>query len=272
MIRLIRFALIVTLALILAACDGNDRDNSGEIERLEAALAEAQERVTTLEAELEASKTSGTALAEAQGRVMTLETELAKARERVLILEAALEEALAGSEQLGIYDAGAIFTYDTQDGGKHVREVVGETMHRGRRVVEMTTNIQLSEESSCHGGNADYVDWETGSWVACLRDGEVLAESIPHYGERRFPLLAGDMWTVEVEYVDHVNPDYSGTWTSAWEVEACDVVLTVPAGTFSTCRVSGGNEAYWYSMEDGLLVKYVGSGVDVELSDYDLTP
>ena len=194
------------------------------------------------------------------------------AQEKVTTLEMALADALAGTETLGIYDAGAIFNYDTDYGEAYVREVVGETTHRGRRVVEMTTNLQLPEDSSCHGNDADYLDWETGSWVACLRDGEVLAEMIPHYGDRRFPLSAGDTWSIEVEYVDHVNPDYSSAYTQTWEVEACNVELTVPAGTFSTCRVSSGNEAYWYTIEHGLFLKYVGSGVDVELSDYDLTP
>ena len=238
----------------------------GRVMALEATLAEAQEKVTTLETALEATGTS-----EAQMEA-AFEMALKAAQEKVTTLEMALADALAGTETLGIYDAGAIFNYDTDYGEAYVREVVGETTHRGRRVVEMTTNLQLPEDSSCHGNDADYLDWETGSWVACLRDGEVLAEMIPHYGDRRFPLSAGDTWSIEVEYVDHVNPDYSSAYTQTWEVEACNVELTVPAGTFSTCRVSSGNEAYWYTIEHGLFLKYVGSGVDVELSDYDLTP
>ncbi len=317
MIRMIQFVATVALALTLAACDGNDSNNSGEIERLEAALKEAREMAMDLESELAAAQVAQpaleAALKEAQARVTTLEAELnelrselvameaeqmaqedararvkileeeleelkielARERERLVILEAALEEALAGSEQLGIYDVGARFAYDTDYGEQLVAEVLGETTHRGRRVVIMSTNIQLSEDNTCHGGDTDYRDWQTGSWVACLKDGEVLGEIIPHWGERRFPLLTGDTWELEVEWVDHVNgPDYGSSWTAVWGVTACDIEITVPAGTFSTCTVSdgGGNETYWYAMEDGLFVRYSGSGVDLELSDYDLTP
>ena len=315
MIRMIQFVATVALVLTLAACDGND--SSGEIERLEAALKEAQEMVLDLESELAAAQVAQpvleAALKEAQARVTTLEAELQelkaemaaleaaqmvqedaqarvkileveleelkaeleKERERLAILEAALEEALAGSEKLGIYDVGARFAYDTDYGEQLVVEVLGETTHRGRRVVMMSTNIQLSEDSACYGNDVDYRDWQTGSWVACLKDGEVLSEIIPHWGERRFPLLAGDTWSLEVEYIDHVHgPDHGASWTAVWRVTACDIEITVPAGTFSTCTVSddGGNETYWYAMEDGLFVKYSGSGVALELSDYDLTP
>ena len=287
MIRIIQFVATVAMALALVACDGNDNNNREEVEELKAALEVAEEKVMELEAGKGRAMALETALAEAQEKVMTLETALAEAgtseagletaleaaREKVMALETALVEALAGTETLGIYDVGAMFTYVASDGREYSEEVVStETMYRGRRVVEMTTDY-VKEGDPCSGLDVKYVDWETGSFVACLLDGEVLWEAIPHLAERRFPLLAGDMWSVDADYVDHVN-DASGSFTSAWEVEACDVEITVPAGTFSTCRVSATNwdEAHWYAMEDGLRVRVSVGELVTELSDYDLTP
>ena len=273
MIRMIQFVITIALVLTLAACDGSDNNNREEVEELKTALEAAEEKVMELEAVQGRVMALETALAEAGTSEAELETALEAAQEKVMALETALADALAGTETLGIYDVGAMFTYVASDGREFTEEVVNtEAMHRGRRVVEMTTDYVL-EGDSCSGMDAKYLDWETGSIVACLLNGEVIWETIPHLAGRRFPLIAGDMWSVEVEYVDNVG-DHSGSFTSAWEVEACDVEVTVPAGTFSTCRVSATNwdEVRWYATEDGLFVRYSVGELVTELSDYDLTP
>ena len=50
----------------------------------------------------------------------------------------------------------------------------------------------------------EYRDLDTGNWVACLRDGEVLAELTPHLGFLRFPLAAGESWSQWASWKDHV--------------------------------------------------------------------
>ena len=194
-----------------------------------------------------------------------------------LMVAFAISPAEAGPEQLGVFDVGARHTYIKSDTGVYDVEIVGETMHRGRRVLETATTIEWPEGYSCHGQDADYWDWETGSWVACLRDGEALVEAIPYHGESRIPvrqagdipLQAGDKWTVDVQYINYVHPDGSNTSTQNWEVEACGVEVTVPAGTFSTCRVSNERgEVNWFARENGLRVKVVLGGTIIELIAY----
>ena len=158
-------------------------------------------------------------------------------------------------------------------------EYVGYALHNGRWVIVIFNDPPLPQDDPCHGMTHEYQDLATGNWVACLRHGELLAELTPHRGFFRFPMRAGDRWSRWMRWTDHVRPAYSsrGSFSHTFEVEACGVEVEVPAGAFTTCRVSylaadphAAPDIRWYDPALDLVVRSEQGGTVYELWDYDL--
>ena len=158
-------------------------------------------------------------------------------------------------------------------------EYVDYALHNGRWVVVLLNDAPLPQDAACNGMTHEFLDLATGNWVACLRNGELLAELTPHLGFFRFPLRVGDRWSRLLRWTDHVPPAYSSkaSFSHAYEVEACGVEVEVPAGAFTTCRVrlaAAGPDAApdirWYDPALDLVVRSEEGGTVYELWDYDL--
>ena len=159
-------------------------------------------------------------------------------------------------------------------------EYVDYVMHNGRWVLVVFNDAAQPETSACHGMTHEYLDLETGNWVACLRNGELLGELTPHNGFFRFPMKLGDRWTQTMSWTDHVNPSRSSIapFSHTYEVEACGIEVEVPAGRFTTCRVRFVEASYsnivdetrWYDPDLNLVVRTDWDDVVYELWDYAL--
>ena len=159
-------------------------------------------------------------------------------------------------------------------------EFLDYAMHNGRRVLVVFNDPPVPEDDPCHGMTHEYWDLETGNWVACLRDGELLGELTPHVGFFRFPMTVGDKWTQEMSWTNHAHPEHSNDapFSQTYAVEECGIEVKVPAGEFTTCRVRFVEASYsnivpetrWYDPDLDLVIKRDRDGVVYELWDYDL--
>ena len=159
-------------------------------------------------------------------------------------------------------------------------EYLHYAMHNGRWVLVVFNDPPVPEDDPCYGMTHEYWDLETGNWVACLRDGELLGELTPHIGFFRFPMTVGDKWTQVMSWTDHVHPEHSSNapFGHTYAVEECGIEVTVPAAEFTTCRVRFVEashpdivpETRWYDPELDLVIKRDRDGVVYELWDYDL--
>jgi hypothetical protein len=106
------------------------------------------------------------------------------------------------------------------------------------------------------------------TWLACLKDDQVLASALPgtHWGHH--PLFVGKRWTATYEWRDRTGGGPRGQSTITREVKAYEAV-TVPAGTFDAFRIEIVNyrwnginvavpdwgETWWHSLESDTSIK-----------------
>ncbi|MDD9997866.1 MAG: hypothetical protein OXQ89_09000 [Rhodospirillaceae bacterium] len=184
----------------------------------------------------------------------------------------------ADNPGLGIHGVGSYWTYTVSNGATITSEIIDRIEHRGREMLMMAidnSSVATRPGETCHGADADLLDVETGSYVACLKDGRVLGEIIPHDGRFSFPMAVGNTWSAVTFWEDNVNPDWSsGPFFRTWEVVAYESV-TVPAGTYMAFRidylVEGSDLSIWYAPVEKFPVKQIYRGDVYELSDYSVT-
>ena len=149
---------------------------------------------------------------------------------------------------------------------QHETHTIVEEMERGGLLVHRTeySPPHVDPGGPCDGANGNLFDARSHNWIACLKDGEVLAETTPHAGALSWPLQVGNAWRWMSRWTDHwLQPGFtsvSDQW-SDHEVTAYEEI-TVPAGTFMAYRVEivGSQcdcytDTLWFAPEIGQLVK-----------------
>ncbi len=144
---------------------------------------------------------------------------------------------------------------------------VVEEMERDGRLLHRTEfwPSAIDPGGPCDGANGDLLDARSRNWIACLKDGEVLAETTPHNGMLSWPLQVGMAWRWMSRWTDYwLRPDFSGGQWSDHEVTAWEEV-EVPAGTFMAYRAElvgtkhrSHTETVWFAPEIGQVIKRTG--------------
>ena len=178
---------------------------------------------------------------------------------------------------MGAHGIGSYWTYTVSNGDTVTMEITDRIERGGREtlLMEIGGSISATRNDACQGYDEELYDAETGSWVACLKNGRVLEEVVPHDGRFSFPMAVGDFWVNAAFWISNVN-ESGGTHISTWEVIAYESV-TVPAGTFSAFRIDFNPESeystgnpfrIWYAPTEKFWVKSLYNGDVYELSNY----
>ena len=141
----------------------------------------------------------------------------------------------------GAYGVGTTSTWDHTLNGETVRytaTIVEKRQHNGREVYVNSDSMPGRDPGfPCNGANGSLWDVESDSFVACLKDGEVLASDDPYHGRYNWPLEVGKTWRTEYAWTDNtINPDWSGPSWEEWTVVGWEEVI-VPAGTFMAYKI-----------------------------------
>lgn len=145
------------------------------------------------------------------------------------------------TEAPGNYGIGTTRTWDHTLNGDTIRytsTVVDRREHEGREVYVLSDSPPGRDPGfPCDGANVYMHAVETSSFVACLKDEEILASVSPYVGRYNWPLQVGKNWRAEFAFTDNaIHPDWSGRTWEEWTVVAWEEV-TVPAGTFMAYKV-----------------------------------
>ena len=198
------------------------------------------------------------------------------------------------TEAPGNYGVGTTSTWDHTLNGETVRvtaTLVEKRQYKGREVNVNADSLPHRDPGyPCDGANGSMWDPVHDGWIACLKDGKILASVSPYHGRYHWPLEVGKSWRTKYFWTDRVvHPDWSGTGWQDWTVVAWEEV-TVPAGTFMAYKVvrTRGNwetstedvDMVWYAPEIPLSIKgvwhrspndgYGGAEHMWELVSYDL--
>lgn len=170
-----------------------------------------------------------------------------------------------------VYGVGSSWTWDHTVNGETERRAntIVEKRDIDGRVVDVHAASPRNRDpgSPCDGANGDMFDAVTHNWMACLKDGEILASVSPHDGWYAWPLEVGKRWRSNYVWTDNViHPEWSGpSWHErtvvAWEE------VTVPAGTFMAYKIVRTKTSWetttedtniaWYAPEFGGVVKVI---------------
>ena len=145
------------------------------------------------------------------------------------------------TEAPGNYGIGTTFAFDHTLNGETARyttSLVERREEKGREVYVFADSIPHRDPGfPCDGASRVLVDVESDSFVACAKDGEILARTNPNNGRYDWPLEVGKSWRRDYFYTDKaIHPDWSGTSWEEWPVVAWEEV-TVPAGTFMAYKI-----------------------------------
>ena len=73
----------------------------------------------------------------------------------------------------------------------------------------------------CDGANGSLWDVENDTWIACTKDGEILATVTPYHGRFDWPIEVGKTWRTRYFWNDRVtNRGWSGWSWQDWAVVA----------------------------------------------------
>lgn len=145
------------------------------------------------------------------------------------------------TEAAGNYGVGSTWILDHTLNGEVVRftsSIVERREDKGREVNVVADSIPVRDPGfPCDGANGSLWDVAEDGWIACTKDGKVLASDSPHHGRYNWPLEVGKSWRTEYFWTDNaIHPDWSGPSWEEWTVVAWEEV-TVPAGTFTAYKV-----------------------------------
>lgn len=116
--------------------------------------------------------------------------------------------------------------------------LVDRVQYKNREVYVISESPAVRDPGfPCDGADSSLWDVENDGWVACLKDGKVLASNGPYHGRYAWPLQVGKSWRTKQFWTDKVvRPDWSGAVWEDMTVVAWEEV-TVPAGTFMAYKV-----------------------------------
>ena len=136
----------------------------------------------------------------------------------------------------------------------------------------------------CDGADGHWIDAATHSWMACLKDGQILGNAYPYLGDTEWPLKVGNRWRTPYVWMQQDGQEYE-----LWEEYTIFAYgeVTVPAGTFMAYKIGLTGVSYpgyytelWYAPEVRGVVKrsqqYAGDSPEVsfafvsELVSYEL--
>ena len=129
--------------------------------------------------------------------------------------------------------------------------LIDRVQRKGREVYVLSDTATLRDPGyPCDGANGSLFDVENDGWIACTKDGKVLASVSPYHGRFNWPLEVGKTWTTRYMWRDNVlHPDWSGMGSQDWAVVAWEEV-TVPAGTFMAYKVTRTRGSWETASED----------------------
>ena len=75
---------------------------------------------------------------------------------------------------------------------RHTASLVEKRQHNGREVNVNSDSMPIADPGfPCDGADDSLWDVENDGFVACLKDGEILAENDPYHGRYNWPLQVG---------------------------------------------------------------------------------
>ena len=169
------------------------------------------------------------------------------------------------------YGIGSTWVFNHTLNGETVQmtgTLIDRVQRKGREVYVISDAVTYRDPGyPCDGANGSLFDVENDGWIACTKDGEVLASVSPYHGRFNWPLEVGKTWRTRYFWTDKVlHPDWSGSSWQDWAVVAWEEV-TVPAGTFMAYKVvrtkgswetaSEDVDIQWYAPELQTAVKSV---------------
>ena len=169
------------------------------------------------------------------------------------------------------YGIGSTWVFNHTLNGETVqmtRTLIDRVQRKGREVYVISDAVAYRDPGfPCDGADGSLFDVENDGWIACTKDGKVLASTSPYHGSFDWPLEVGKTWRTEYFWTDRVlHPDWSSSGWKDLAVVAWEEV-TVPAGTFMAYKVvrtrgswasaSEDVEIQWYAPELQTTIKIV---------------
>jgi hypothetical protein len=167
------------------------------------------------------------------------------------------------------YGVGSNWTFVdfTANGRTETLTVVQIGQFNGREAyrLEVSPSVAVSG-NPCDGADGHWIDAATHSWMACLKNGQTLANAYPYVGDTEWPLKVGNRWRTHYLWMQQDGQEYE-LWEE-YTIFAYEEV-TVPAGTIMAYKIGLTGASYpsyytelWYAPEVRGVVKrsqrYVG--------------
>ena len=145
------------------------------------------------------------------------------------------------TESPGNYGVGSTWIFDHTLNGETVRysqSIAERREDTGREVYVVADSMPHRDPGyPCDGANGSLFDVENDSFIACTKDGKILASTTPYHGRYNWPLQVGKSWRTKYFWTDKtIHPDWSGSSWEEWTIVAWEEV-TVPAGTFMAYKI-----------------------------------
>ena len=158
------------------------------------------------------------------------------------------------TEAPGNYGVGTNSSWDHTLNGETVRytsTIAEKREYNGRQVNVVSDSMPARDPGfPCDGADGSMWDVENDVYVACLKDGEILAQDDPYHGRYDWPLEVGKSWRTTYTWTDNViQPEWSGPSWEEWTVVAWEEV-TVPAGTFMAYKLVRTKTSWQTTSED----------------------
>ena len=159
------------------------------------------------------------------------------------------------TEAPGNYEVGSTWTLDHTLNGETVRYDASIVEKRvdgnGREIYVVAESIPHRDPGfPCDGATGGLWDVANDCWIACTKDGEILASDSPYHGRYDWPLEVGKSWRTNYTWVDNtIHPDWSGPSWEEWTVVAWEEV-TVPAGAFMAYKIVRTRTSWETTSED----------------------
>lgn len=154
---------------------------------------------------------------------------------------AAAEPGTPVTEGPATYGIGSTWVFNHTLNGETVQqtsEIVDRIRRKGREVYVVADDGPHRDPGyPCDGANGSLWDVENDAWIACTKDGKILAVITPYHGRFDWPIEVGKTWRTKYFWNDRaIHRDWSGWGWQDWEVAGWEEV-TVPAGTFMAYKI-----------------------------------
>jgi len=129
---------------------------------------------------------------------------------------------------------------------------IGQFNGREAYLLEVSPSFD-NPGNPCDGADGQWIDAATHNWMACIKNGQTLANAYPYLGDTEWPLKVGNRWRTPYLWIGQDGQEYE-LWEE-YTVFAHEEV-TVPAGTFMAYKIGLTGASYsdyftelWYVPE-----------------------